>query len=206
MSKSGSKNKSSSSPAPGPSKDTAAENNAMDAGSMDKIRDILFGNQVRDFERRFSRMEEQMTTAVQELRDEVQKQVGALELFFKEEMGALKERQKSENDLRQQDLEKLAETLKSTAGAINKTISQNNDQFAERTTELRQQILDQSKQLSADIKTKYEQAAREIKQVASGLDEAKVDRSTLAEYLIQLAMGLSSHSETAVSQRSEQKQ
>ena len=204
MSKSGSKSKSNPSATPASIQDAGADSNAMDAGSMDKIRDILFGNQVRDFERRFSRMEDQMTVTIQGLRDEIRKQLDALELFFKEEMAAMRERQKSENEMRQQDLQKLAEELKNTAAAINKTITQNSDLSAERTTELRQQILEQSKQLAADIKAKHEQTAKELKQVAGGLDEAKVDRSTLAEYLIQLAMGLSNRSDGPAAKRSEQ--
>ncbi len=41
----------------------------VDAGSMDKIRDILFGNQAKDYENRFSNMEQQLT---QEVKHELQ--------------------------------------------------------------------------------------------------------------------------------------
>ena len=173
----------------------------MDAGSMDKIRDILFGNQVRDFERRFVRMEDQLAATIQELRDETRKRLDALELFFKEEMTALKERLKDESAQRQQDDQSLSDALKTTASTLNKTIAHNNDLFAERATELRQQILDQSKQLSADIQTRHEQASRELKQMAGSLEDAKVDRSVLAEYLIQMAMSLSNQADGTVAEK-----
>ena len=204
MSKSVSKSKSNPVSAAIPTREIPPDNNAVDTGSMDKIRDILFGNQVRDFERRFTRLENQITATIQELREEVRKQLDALEFFLKEEMAALKERQKTDNEQRQQDLEKLAQELKNTANSLNKTLSQNSDLFSERTSDLRKQILEQSKQLTADIKTKYEQAANELSQVAGNLDEAKMDRSTLAQYLIQMAMGLSGQTDGSHTQHTDQ--
>jgi hypothetical protein len=166
----------------------------MDAGSMDKIRDILFGNQMRDYERRFARMEEQIADTIQDLRDETHKRLGALELFFKEEMAAIQERLKTEEELRSQGDQGISDEMKNVSAALSKNLVQTNDKFAERATELRRQILEQSKQLTSEIQTKYEQTAKELKQTATGLADAKVDRSSLAEYLIQIAMNLSDHS------------
>jgi hypothetical protein len=164
-----------------------------DTGSVDKIRDILFGNQIRDFERRFSQMEERMGKATQDLRDETQKRLEVLELFFKKELEALKDRLKSESNDRSDGDKQLNDELKGASTALKKAIAQAEEKFSEHATELRQQLLDQSKTLTAEIQSKNEQASDALRSSANALDEAKIDRSTMAEYLIELAMRLSNH-------------
>ena len=44
-------------------------------GNIDKIRDILFGSQSRDFERRFTRMEERMIKEISDMRDDTRKKL-----------------------------------------------------------------------------------------------------------------------------------
>ncbi len=185
---------------PGPNRQskeskTAAPNaDFADAGSVDKIRDILFGNQMRDFERRFSQMEDRMAKATLDLRDEIHKRLEALELFFKEELEALKKRLKAETDQRVDMGKQQSENLKNRSDVLEKAIAQAEEKFSEHATDLRQQILQQSKTLSSEIQSKHEQASQELRKTADGLDDAKIDRSTMAEYLIEMAMRMSDHS------------
>jgi hypothetical protein len=180
-------------------KSTPVSATTPDTGSVDKIRDILFGNQMRDFDRRFSLMEERMAKTTQNLRDEIYKRLEALEQYFKEELVVLKERLKAESDQRTDADKQQAEALQSSSESLHKAISETEEQFALQTAELRQQILKQSKSLSADIQSKYEQASQELRLTADGLNDAKIDRSMLAEYLIEMATGISNHSaETTV--------
>lgn len=178
---------------PKPLKTPSFSMEAGDAGSMEKIRDILFGNQVRDFERRFSRMEEHLSRSAADLRDEVFKRLEALERFFKEEIETLKGRIKNETEKRSEAEKRLGDELKSSSAALSSAIQQTEERLSERSTELRQQILQQSKELSAEIQVKHEQAGRTLSQVAERLDESKINRASLAEYLVDIAMRLSDH-------------
>ena len=165
-----------------------------DAGSVDKIRDILFGNQIRDFDRRFSQMEDRLAKATLDLRDETQKRIEALELFFKKELESLKHRIKSESDERADGDSRLNDEMKSTASTLKKGIAQVEEKLSESATELRQQILEQSKSLTAEIQSKSEQASESLRSSTNALDDAKIDRSALAEYFIEMAMHLSGRS------------
>jgi hypothetical protein len=162
-----------------------------DTGSVDKIRDILFGNQMRDFERRFSQMENRLVKATSDLRDEAQKRMEAIEVFFKKELESLKHRLKSESEERADGDGHLKDELKNASSALKKAIAQVEEKLAESSTELRKQILEQSKSLSAEIQSKSEQASESLHSSTSALDEAKIDRSALAEYFIEMAMHLS---------------
>jgi hypothetical protein len=182
---------------PKPVKSPSFNVEAGDAGSMEKIRDILFGNQVRDFERRFARMEEHLSKSATDLRDEVNKRLEALERFFKEELDTLKDRIKNEAEKRSDAEKRLGDDLKGASATLSKAIQQAEEKASERATELRQQILQQSKELISEIQAKHEQAGRTIAQVAERLDESKINRGTLAEYLVDVAMRLSDHPPTA---------
>ncbi len=164
-----------------------------EAGSVDKIRDILFGNQMRDFERRFSQMEERMAKTTNDLRDEIHKRLEALELFFKKEIQAVTDRLKTETAQLADADKQLGDDLKNNATAMKKAIAQVEEHFSERTTELRQDILEQSKSLSEEIQTKNKEASEALRTTANHLDDAKINRSTMAEYLIEMAMRLSDH-------------
>ena len=190
MAKAGGKSKTSPDPIPKSSQSNAE---MADGGSVDKIRDILFGNQMRDFERRFSQMEDRLAKATKDLRDETHKRLEALELFFKKEQAALKDRLKSETDQREDEDKKLSDDLKRAASSLKKELNRAEEKLLELTTELRQQILEQSKTLSEEIQSKNELASEALRSTAQGLDEAKIDRSTMAEYLIDMAMRISDH-------------
>ena len=164
-----------------------------EAGNIDKIRDILFGNQVRDFDRRFAGIEARVDKAAADLRNDFSARMEALEHFFKEEFDTLKDRVRSETDKRSEGEKRLADELKQLAATATRSIQTAEDKFAERTTELRQQILEQSKRLSEEVQRKHDLATKEIASSASRLEESKVDRSSMAEYLMEVAMRLSDH-------------
>lgn len=162
-----------------------------DAGNMDKIRDILFGNQAKDYEKRFSKMESRLALESNELKDELLKRIDALEIYIKQEMKDINQRVKNESNDRA-DSEKLVQRqLKEGFDMLNKKLLQEEENLAKKSTELRDQILDQSKKLSADIVSKADNASNNLEQTAKELDEAKVNRSDLSGFFLELAMRLS---------------
>ena len=70
------------------------------AGNIDKVRDILFGGQMRDYERRFQRLEGRLTQEIGQLKDDVRQRLAALEQFMKQEAASLADRITTEHDER----------------------------------------------------------------------------------------------------------
>src|SRR5262245_8356625 len=59
---------------------------AADGGaSIDKVRDILFGSHLREFERRFIRLEERLVKETNDLKEDVRSRLEALEAFARSE-------------------------------------------------------------------------------------------------------------------------
>ena len=66
------------------------------AASIDKVRDILFGGQVREFDRRFSRLEDRLLKETSDLKDHLKARLEALEKFTKKETDSLADQIKAE--------------------------------------------------------------------------------------------------------------
>ena len=75
-----------------------ADAEAAAGGNLDKVRDLLFGGQMRDYDRKFARLEERLVKETADLRDEVKKRLAALEAYMKAEVESLSDRLRAEQD------------------------------------------------------------------------------------------------------------
>jgi hypothetical protein len=164
----------------------------VSAGNLDKVRDILFGGQMRDNDRRFQRLEERLVQETAELKDEVRKRLGALEQFVKQEMGSLAERIKTEHDERTDATKDLARDARETAKAFEKKTGHLDDQISRAQRELRQQILEVQQRLADDLRQKVDDVIARLNVASADLRHEKTDRATLAALLTEMAMRLSS--------------
>lgn len=82
----------------GNSKSESPKGSAEEAapGNVDKIRDILFGSQMKDYETRFNRLEETLLSQTSDLRESTRKRLDALENYLRKELESLQSRLKAE--------------------------------------------------------------------------------------------------------------
>jgi DNA anti-recombination protein RmuC len=160
--------------------------------SLDKVRDILFGNQMREVEKRFARLEERLINESINLREETRKRLDVIENYLKQEVESLSERLKNEQGSRNEALITLTEDSKKITTALEKKLTQFDEQTSYNQRELREQILNQSKNLQEDIRQKYHEMLTLLQREAEELRNAKTDRSTLANLLSELAIRINS--------------
>jgi hypothetical protein len=161
------------------------------SGNLDKVRDILFGGQARDIDRRFQRLEERLLKETAELKDDIRKRLTTLEQFVKQEAASLAERIKTEHDERTDATKDLARDARDTAKAFEKKTGQIDDQVGKVQRELRQQILDARQSLTDDLRQKIDDVLLRLSQESADLRTEKTDRATLAALLNEMAMRLS---------------
>ena len=122
------------------------ENGSIDeSGNVDRIRSILFGSQMRDYDGRFQKLEERLSREATELRGELQRQLQALEAFMKGEAESMTNRVKTEQSERGQAVERLAHEMTETAKGLELKINNLDSQAAKDIRDLREQLLEQSK-------------------------------------------------------------
>jgi hypothetical protein len=168
----------------------AAEAEAAGGGNLEKIRDILFGAQVHDFEKRFSRLEERLMKETSDARAETRKRFESLESFIKKEIESLGERLKAEHEERSEAGKEISRELRDTSRNLDKRIAQLDELTTKNQRELRQQVLDQSKALMEEIRLRNRETTTTLTKEITELRTAKADRAALAGMLTDVAVRL----------------
>ena len=177
-------------PAPEEAATTQVPGDQMASGNLDKIRDILFGAQARDYERKFATLEEQLLKESADLRNDLKRRFDSLELYIKKEVEAITERVKTEQTGRVDSLKELSSELKDLAKGIEKKTTLLEDQASKAQRDLRQQILDQSKNLSEEILEHRKELSAAQNQAVQQLRTEKTDRASLAALFMEASMRL----------------
>ena len=162
-----------------------------ETASVDKIRDILFGNQMRDYERKFGFLEERLLKEIADLRDETGNRIDSIETYIKKEVESLSDRLKAEQDIRSESDQKTLKELHETAKALSENVEKLDENQSKAARDLRQQLLEQSKNLSDEIRKKHKESSTTLNQSVQELQAAKVDRFALSELLMDMAVRMS---------------
>lgn len=177
--------------APQASDETKGENGSLDeSGNVDRIRNILFGSQMRDYDGRFQKLEERLVREAAELRGDVQKRLEAIEGVMKGEVESMTGRMRAENAERVNAIERVTREMAELAKTLELKLRNLDEQTAKDIRDLRQHGLDQSKALSAEIKEKHDQVKDSLDDEARQIREAMTGREALAEMLQEVALRL----------------
>jgi len=171
-------------------KSTQENSDLTSAGNVDQIRDIIFGSQMRDYESRFQRLEERLLSELSSVRKEVNNRVETLETYMQSEIGALNDRLASERDERESEDKVLEDEIKKLSKELLRKLAHLDESVAKQNRDLRQQLLDQSKNLSSDIEATREQLNGALTRSSDELRNSKTDRVALAELFSEVSLRL----------------
>lgn len=160
------------------------------SNNLEKIRDILFGGQMREVENRFLRLEDRLTKLSSELRDELNKSRTSLEAFVKKEIESLNDRFLTESNERGGAVKTLSLELKALNDFSWQKWNQLDEQGTKSLKELRLQFLDQSKAFSEEIRQKYHELAAVVERIVQDSHANKTDRASLAALFSEVATRL----------------
>ena len=169
---------------------TAGNGDIREGANVDKIRDILFGSQMRDYDKRFSRLEERLAKAADALRDDLKKRFDSLESFVQQEVESLQQRLKTEKSERVDAFKELTRETRDSSKTIENRLSQLDERLAAAQGDLRSRILDQSKTLLSEIRKTHGEMESALEHEAEILRNEKTDRATLADLLTEMALRL----------------
>jgi predicted nucleic acid-binding Zn-ribbon protein len=161
-----------------------------ESGNVDRIRNILFGTQMRDYDARFQKLEERLAHEASELRNDLQRQLHALEAFMKGEVESMTHRLQTEQSERGHAVGRLTHELMETAKGLEMKIGHLDSQAAKDIRDLREQLLEQSKALSAEMKEKHDQMKGHVDREAGQIRDAMTGREALAEMLSEVSLRL----------------
>ena len=167
-----------------------ADRGIDESAKVDRIRDILFGPLMREYDGRFQRLEDNLAREANEIRTDTQKRLDALERFIKGEVDSLNNRAAAEHGERCNATDKLGRDLAEAARNLDTKVSNLSEQTAKNLAELRELLLQQYKILGGEIKDKYDQMKARLDHETAQIRSGMISREALAEMLSEVALRL----------------
>lgn len=168
-----------------------SENNGAEPGSnvaqfpneLLQLRDILFGEDKREFQAHFQSLEHKTEKRLDELTSNINNEIAELREVMESQFAKLSERLADVDHLHDERANKLSEHIDHTLTKL-----ESFEQATEQTTQHNLAQLSTSiEKLNTDLTTKHEQALEKITQVAESLSSDKADRNMLSSILIDAA-------------------
>ena len=192
-----------------PEADQVANTNGAGTENLDKVRDLLFGNQMRDSEKRLNKIEERLASDLNDLREDNRKRFESLEALLKKEIQSLVEKIKSEQTTRNDAIKGVGQDIKAEAAnrneaikgvsqeirdavkAITEQIREGQDKAAEMDRDIRQELADASKTMREELQAVRTAASSALDASSDELRDSKADRTMLADLFSEFADRLS---------------
>jgi hypothetical protein len=151
----------------------SAENNILNAddqpaAEVDRIRDIIFGSQMRGYEQQFKRVASQLDLLGNQL----------------EELRVALDRQRADQESRTRQVE---EEMRQRNAEMERT-------FSERHGQLEASLEQQTTQLAADMRKQGQDLRTELTAAADALEDAKAGRHDLGDLLVEMGTRLKQQS------------
>ena len=177
---------------PAQTRDTGVES-TLDATqeSLNKVRDILFGEQVRQQDRRYNDLQGQVAGELSTLRTESQRRLESLETLAKRDIATVLEQVKAESALRLQAMGELAGQFKDMIATADRRISSVDEQFTGRQRALQDEMVTQSRTLRGELTAQTTALKAVMENNLADLKHIKADRAALAAMFRDLAERLS---------------
>lgn len=163
---------------------------ANDGEQMDKIREILYGSQMRHVDKRFGKLEKLFQDEIDGLRSETEKKLASLENYFRKEIDALTSKINGETTDRTRSSEALAQRIDTAQKMLEEKIGQLSEKALQDNRDVQDQILTQSKELLEAIRSDHDKLSAMMENSFRSLSEDKTDRETLANLFTEVAMRL----------------
>jgi len=159
-------------------------------GNLEKIRDILFGTQMRGYEVRFSALEEALAKETAEIRETSRRRFEQLESYIKKELELLQTRWKAERDERSDAAVQHSRELRELGESLSRRLRDLDERGTAVERDLRSQLLQQAKDLSDDIQARHEAVGTLLEKRFQELRQGKTDRAALASLFNEVALRL----------------
>ncbi len=162
-----------------------------EAVSVDKIRDLLFGNQMQDYDRRFANLEERFLQRLKEIESESARSLAAAEANAKKQVDSLASQLREESDARADADRETERNLRESTQALEKRVRQLTDQLGQLERELTDRITHTAQTLRDESRKRNDDTREGFERMLGELGNVKTDRNLLAGLFAEVAKCLS---------------
>jgi hypothetical protein len=159
--------------------------------SIEQVRDLLFGGQMRMVDSRIQSLDERLVHETSSLRAEFERLIGDLDGSIKKEFARHAERLASERAKRVEDLKALNSELRESLKVLERRHQALEEAAGIADAELRDHLVKQAATFSTDLARTSERITSELQRITTALQNEKLDSAALAAGLTELAGKLS---------------
>lgn len=165
--------------------------------SLDQVRDILFGGQMRMVDARLQGLESRMQQEQASMRAEFSRELAGLDASLNRGIAQLNEQLTAERAKRADDLKALSSDMKELVKSLERRHQALEEAASQADADLRDHLVRQSAQQTADLTRTAERLSNQLDAVSTKLTTDKLDTSALATGLTDLVSRLTSTGYTA---------
>jgi DNA anti-recombination protein RmuC len=159
-------------------------------GNVDQIRDILFGGQMRDYERRFEELEDRLKRESERARGEVAKRFESMEALLKEQA----DRSQTQFKRLEAELKQSGELLQANHEKLQKAWREQSQASDEKSDSqlalLRERLHKLANETADSMRQTHDELSAMIDRVGASLRDDKVAREELAGFFSEVALRL----------------
>jgi hypothetical protein len=171
-------------------KKVAPKTNGAAEGNVDQIRDILFGGQMRDYDRRFDELDERSKRDLERLRVDMQKRIESLETLLKDSAERQSQQLKKLDSEQKLNAENAAAATDKLGKSLRTELSEVDEKFEHSTSSLRERLHKLASETADSMRANHEEISSLIERMGHGLRDEKVAREELAGFFTEMALRL----------------
>jgi Mg2+ and Co2+ transporter CorA len=158
-----------------------------DAPGVDKIRELLFGNQMQDYDRRFAVMEDHFAQKLRDLEGETARSLTGYETSLKKQLESIVAQARNDKDVLGEADKTLERSLRENIASLEKRLSQTADHLGKIEREFMERLERSTQQLRDEIRKRGEDTHATMQRMFSELSNVKTDRNLLAGLFVEIA-------------------
>ncbi|CAN1212744.1 Chromosome partition protein Smc [Tumidithrix helvetica PCC 7403] len=159
-------------------------------GNIDQIRDIIFGAHLREYTSRLDKLESDLGTMQQEVRDRINEVKNVLSIELKSAVDSIDKRLKVISSATQEESADLRQQIDRVNRKFTNGIEALDEAVETQKNALREELTDTRDRLQEDIRELRAHVFEELDRHFSMLKEVKVSKDDMAEILFELGMRL----------------
>ena len=158
-----------------------------ESSGVDKMRELLFGNQMQDYDKRFSILEERFQQRLRDLESESSRSLANLEATMKKQLESVANQFREEKELRAEADKELERGQREHGQALEKRLAQVSDQLARQEREFTDRLGHEVQSLREDIRRRQDDSRATTERMFAELSNVKTDRNLLAGLFVEIA-------------------
>lgn len=159
-------------------------------GNVEKIRDILFGAKLREYDDSFSKLESTLSRLQQEMVERLEQTKSSLKQEIRASIESLEEKIKSVSSNLQEEEKQLKKQVEYSNNKFSSSLESLDGIVYNQTTSLKEEASETSKQLQGDISILKQEIFQELDKRFSNIQDVKVARNDMSEMLLEISLRL----------------